>query len=586
MFILFADTLHDNMGDGVCDRCNNPCPNDIQVNGLCAQCSKLDTSYGPAKVCANDKCAVALRPAYKGRYCETCDKARQAKWVTQEALELKLKEANDRAAKHQEAMLEDFRNSFFAQTKDFFNQLKQNEGVPDGKATSGTARAEDNRATHQAENLQQNSGLVLDEEQEEELDYEETRSMYGMDHGHFDFPGEPAVTPSDSVSNVGSLHSVRSKNSVTPSCVKAVSDRAEMINRIGSILNPDQPQEKEDGEGDSMKQMYGDTKAYESQMKKGGVALSSLQKSVLDKYLFPKNPESVAAFSPVENRSVPIEENDFQYFRTPQANRELLDYISIVRQRNEGADKAATLTPQQIYKNNPRLRACEHELFRIDQAARAGLRFAVYGQWLGTAIKMLLRNELGEDHRLLSEGSDLDKMLGEMFLSTHVTSKQFCTVAALSACQRRRMILDEMQLQPHVLKSCQELPLDKSGAFLFGDLGKEGEESRNLEYIISHYCDKVSSVRKFGSAFKPSPSKPQAKVAQKRPAPSSQGSSGQKRPKFDNPRQGNPKTFGQKQNPGFAGNSSFRQPSGVPPRFRGQQNFKSNKPNQGRFGYN
>ena len=97
-----------------------------------------------------------------------------------------------------------------------------------------------------------------------------------------------------------------------------------------------------------------------------------------------------------------------------------------IREIQVGA-KVANLTPSQMYRHNSKLRACEHEIFRVDQAARVGLRHSIYGQGLGTAIKMLLGKELAEDHALLQEGSDLNTMLEDLFLASHTTVCKHCS---------------------------------------------------------------------------------------------------------------------------------------------------------------
>ena len=144
------------------------------------------------------------------------------------------------------------------------------------------------------------------------------------------------------------------------------------------------------------------------------------------------------------------------------------------------------------------------------------------------------------------------------------------------------MILEELHLQPHVLKSCNELPFDKAGIHLFGDQGKEGDEAMNLERIISHYGEKVSSVNKFASAFKPSPKS--QKSGSKRSDSETQESS-EKRQKVDHERSDNRDNQashhrGSHRRRGPSSNGDFRQPSGFPPKSRSSQDSRSG---QGRF---
>ena len=570
--VSLGSPLDIRMADSVCDRCKAPCPKELLSNGLCAACVKetAEKALSTVKQCANGKCGVALRPAQKSKYCDSCDKAREGKWVTQDALENKLREANLQQAQ----MFNDFKQSFMSETKDLFMQLKDQGSSQPAKPNqlSVTPPASGSADTQQSSpDNQYDVG--------EELDYDETRSMYGPDHGHDGRDQtDNLIDTSDSVSQVGS---VISGQSVAPSALmgKVSANRSSMLQKIASLVDPP-AQVVEEATSDPMKEMFGNTGVFEKDDKKPGVGLSMSQRQLLDRHLYPNNPESVPAFSQIDAKSVPIVDKDFKYFRTPMPNKEVLDYISIVRQRNSGGGNVANLAPAQVFRHNPKLKACEHEMFRMDQAARVGLRHALYGQWLGTAVKMLLRNELGEDHALLREDSDLNTMLEELFLASHTASKQFANIAAMSACQRRRLILDEMQLQPHVLKSCLELPLDQSGEFLFGDKGKEGEENRNLDCIIAHYCEKVSSVRKFGSAFVP-PARQTADKGSKRPASAPQGN---KEKKFKSDGSHN-KTSSQtgprgQQNKGGYSGDDFRRPSGFPPKSR--RNYDSGKHFQGR----
>ena len=557
------------MGDSICNKCGAPCPQDIMENGMCGTCAKSQTeptnNTGP-RFCQNEKCGAALRPCQKSRYCDVCDKARQAKWVTQDSLDRKLKEAQDRAAEQQAKLLKDFQQSLFAQL------------ASGGKAQATITSAQGLEDTSQNPpdlNTETTSG-----QEQEALDYDETRSMWGKDHGHFDSNSViNSVTPSDSVSQVGTVASHRSGSSTID---RAIPERVEMIQRISDLVEPGE-QVTADIAPDAMKKAFGNNKAYDLQNeKKKGISLSSVQKELLDKHLYPKSVDSVPAFSSADTHGIPVEEEHFHYFKSPQPNKELLDYISIVRQRDDGSDKATPLTSKTVYKHNPTRRACEHELYRIDQAARVGLKYTVYSQWVGTAMKMLMAKELGPDHPLVREGSEFNKMFDELFLSSHIASKQFCNVATMSVGHRRKMILEELHLQPHVLKSCNELPMDRSGIHLFGDQGKEGDEAMNLERIISHYGEKVSSVRKFASAFKPSPKS--QKSGSKRPASETRESS-EKRRKVDHKRSDHRSHQsshhqGSHRQQGTSSDGNFRRPSGFPPKSRSNQ---GNRSGQGRF---
>ena len=301
---------------------------------MCVTCAKINNeaanNTGP-RLCQNDKCGIALRPAQKGRYCDQCDKGRQTKWVTQDALERKLKEAEERASQHQEKLLKEFQHAFFSQMK----------GIDPGQATvtkeQGQKENSQKSPNHQPSNL--------DEQEQELLDYEETRSMYGRDHGHFDSESITSnlLTPDDSVSQIGSVASRPSGGSAVG---QVMSDRVEMIQRISDLVEPTE-QVKDDVKSDAMKQTFGSSKAYVlHDEKKRGISLSSIQKALLDKHLYPKHADSVPAFSSADAQSIPVDEDHFHNFKSPQANKELLDYISIVRQKNDGSDKATPLAPK------------------------------------------------------------------------------------------------------------------------------------------------------------------------------------------------------------------------------------------------
>ena len=64
----------------VCAKCSDPCPPDIQVNGLCSRCVKK------LRPCKNPTCKTRLRDDYKAEYCPSCVKARNEKWVSKESL--------------------------------------------------------------------------------------------------------------------------------------------------------------------------------------------------------------------------------------------------------------------------------------------------------------------------------------------------------------------------------------------------------------------------------------------------------------------------------------------------------------------
>ena len=85
---------------------------------MCITCAKTYTE--PAnntglRLCQNEKCGAALRPAPKSWYCDMCDKASQAKWVNQKSLDRKLKESQDRAVEQLPKLFKDIQRSLFAQ---------------------------------------------------------------------------------------------------------------------------------------------------------------------------------------------------------------------------------------------------------------------------------------------------------------------------------------------------------------------------------------------------------------------------------------------------------------------------------------
>ena len=172
---------------------------------------------------------------------------------------------------------------------------------------------------------------------------------------------------------------------------------------------------------------------------KVGLSMSSIQKKAVNKVLFDRRPGSLSAFDADDKQDLPIAEEDFSLFKTPSVNQEVKDYIFIQRRKSGNSAE----TRKDIF-THPLTAKTEAGLYKIDQSARVGMRYAVYGNWLSTTIKKLLLDELGTEHALTEPEGFLFGMIDEAFNADYVQLKQWARVIGLTSMERRRLYMQEL----------------------------------------------------------------------------------------------------------------------------------------------
>ena len=143
------------------------------------------------------------------------------------------------------------------------------------------------------------------------------------------------------------------------------------------------------------------------------------------------------------------------------------------------------------------MRYLDKELERMDGCARAGLKFAIYVQWLISSIKHQLLNALEEDDSLRDPEGDLMQTLDEGFNASMMPIKQMCRVASMATMERRRIYLEELKLKPFPMAMATNLPVDLDRGLLFGKETSSDGKVNDIETIIAQYSEKSQEVQRY-----------------------------------------------------------------------------------------
>jgi len=388
------------------------------------------------------------------------------------------------------------------------------------------------------ENEENEEGVFDDNEDFDNDDYEEGQDRYNRDvverygpQGH-DLEDNEA----DSVAECAAIE----PDPVTPG-----SNRAAVIKRLRSLACAKEDAAKTDS--DFMSSMFKGqgAKTHEKQ----GLIFSSDQRSSLKTFLgsgrnFPRK-----AYLEQDQKSLPVCEEDFKFTRTPVVNQVVKDWINTKKKKLK--QKGVKVSNGLL---RPQFKSAEQSGFKMDTSARVGLKYASYGQWLSTALKSELQEKLGKEHELCKEGSAVDAFLEELYLSQQVQMAQFARVTIQSTLLRRRMYLNEFNLEEQPENMALNLPLDPTGIHLFGTEKGEDDKTVSIDTIITDFAKKVDQFDKASSAFKNS----------------NRGRGGGKRP----PRGG----FGHYAQQNKRGRYDFDHHSG-----RGQSSYSYNEPYNGPY---
>jgi len=160
---------------------------------------------------------------------------------------------------------------------------------------------------------------------------------------------------------------------------------------------------------DAMEKLFGETLVY-AKSKEGdlGMPLSDLQKETMQTFLQPLGDQNKYRLR-ADLKQLPIAEGAKHYFATPSINSGVAEYLSVLSQKSDKPRDKHPLPPGPT-------RNLDKELERMDGCARAGLKFAIYVQWLISSIKHQLLNALEEDDSLRDPKGDLMQTLDEGFM--------------------------------------------------------------------------------------------------------------------------------------------------------------------------
>ena len=244
-----------------------------------------------------------------------------------------------------------------------------------------------------------------------------------------------------------------------------------------------------------MEKLFGETLVY-AKSKEGdlGMPSSDLQKETMRTFLQPLGDQNKYRLR-ADLKQLPITEGDKHYFATPSINSGVAEYLSVLSQKSDKPRDKHPLPPGPT-------RNLDKELERMDGCARAGLKFAIYVQWLISSIKHQLLNALEEDDSLRDPEGDLMQTLDEGFNASMMPIKQMCRVASMATMERRRIYLEELKLKPFPMAMATNLPVDLDKGLLFGKETSSDGKVNDIETIIAQYSEKSQEVQKYGNAFK------------------------------------------------------------------------------------
>ena len=326
---------------------------------------------------------------------------------------------------------------------------------------------------------------ALDELEEEEAfvaDYEETYSMAGYER------------PEQELSDEEDTRSVINEASKPQN----VSIRQDVIAKLRTLAGKPAAVDQAPPCPDAMENMFQTSKALVSKPKQSGFAFSINQRATLDGIVNPGKRVFAKALSVTERKLLPVDEDDFNYVRTPSVNQTIKDML-VARKERKSSLKQRTFRGVL----GPLNQKVESEAYKLDLGNRVGLKYAAYSQWLTTAIKSELLSQLGPDHSLTSEEGMVMKLCNEQFLAQNVQLSQFARNTVHSTMLRRDMYLNELNLKDYPKSLAMGLPLDPTNSFLFGTDKDEAGKVVSIDSLISDYAKLDERIEKVTPALKP-----------------------------------------------------------------------------------
>lgn len=507
--------------DSVCHNCKAPCPPLLlDARGLCHACQKR-------KKCKGCKTAQPT----EGEWCLPCDKARNSKWVTRETFDDCMDRMREEQAATLQGFLETFGNRFMSQNAHVptipVGAAAGSEHVNRTKPTSAAAGADQTQRKKPVSAAAGSAAQLAGLENPDNSEDSENNSEFVFRKGQDD--------RNDGASLAETTRTART-NRTAVTATSRVSDASEIsnvvplrrkkegfISDIQHLNDPLKPQTLEQLPTDGMHKLFGNCTAYAKTEEEIRMPLSELQKQFLMDSLQP-NKEMGKAVHKTDLKSLPVSHDVEKIFSTPKVNPVIAEYLAILHTKPSDKGKTKSVLPTNSVAKN-----CEKTLEKVDVAAKAGLRYSVYVQWLLSCIKKTISDTLEEDHALMNPDGTLMKALDEGFNTMFTPMKQFCRVANLSVLERRRIYLDELHLKSFPQSEAGKLPLDIEQGLLFGKEQRSENESVDIESIISKYSEKASEIRKYSTAFTVQlPDNKPAGRGQKRPGTGNAGNNEKK----------------------------------------------------------
>jgi hypothetical protein len=457
------------------------------TNGECAKCARKCTGCGKTV----DR---------EGSHCKTCDAKRQQKWATNDQLEARMADIQKSTISAMDAKFEQLQQVLL-------NSIKPNNPSPEGNptdqengltkppaSTTGQNGHSSSAAGAPPKGQRRHSTDHLDSIQREEdfnPDYEE------QDEVQSNGSEEQEVVDVDSVSLAGT----ESRMSSVPEAERT--KKMLLMAKLKSWASLEESDPEEEPPTDLMAaELAGAGLTVQKKSQGKGLWLVEAQEALLKSAMSSQDPTAVRVFSDKERKGLQVDDAHFGWFRTPSLNKTLVDRFKIMKENQGGSKTSDTAKVSKTFKfSNPQRSAQELGLHKVDQAARVGMKYSVYSQWLTLGLKTILKGELGEDHPLLRPEGDVCQIINELLAASSIAMQQGGRVTALATVERRKNYLQDMQTKQVARNMALELPVDPKGINLFGATKDEDGESVSVEGILTKYAEHVQELKETALAF-------------------------------------------------------------------------------------
>ena len=332
---------------------------------------------------------------------------------------------------------------------------------------------------------------------------------------------ESGITPHDSISQVvagaGDAGSAKeddeegfAEEEVDPTSPEALMEKApvkkDFIKMLLGLVPQAAAEETPKEASDAMEAFFGESKAYcKDPADRGGLTLTSHQSKLLGRFLASDDkPADVrGSVSKAKCGGIPIKEEDYKKFFRPAAiNPSVVSYNKLLKRGKEATNFKSK--KQVVFRwGSPVAKEMDGDLKQLDHLSRLGLRHTTYEQWLMTSLKMRLVADLGRDHPAVQTDGPVWRICDELFAASTAQMEIFARSALVENLARRKLILSEIPLQPEPHQEALNLPMDKTGQYLFGEkVDGEGKVIASFELIAPNYADKIVAIRDAKAALK------------------------------------------------------------------------------------